>query len=435
MYEYPKLDQAHERINAIVDYAHLQQEVGAPGVAEVLERVDRCLADALAALQSLAPDPQLAAREPDDYAAILALRPEGPRRLWKALSPAYASRLSGAFHARAAGCTLGAIVENWSVAAMREFAAQTGDAFPPTQYWKEAATPWQVRYEKSACRDYTRTHMDGLPVDDDMTYTALGLLIAEQCGLDFTTADVGRIWLKYLPVACTAEAAALDNLRRGVPAGEAALSNNPYVQWIGADIRSDPFAYMAPGWPERAARMAYQDAYLSHRRNGIYGEMFFAAAQSAAFAVNDALEALRIGLTEIPADCLLAHDLRWALEVAPNLRDYRDGREAVDQRFGAMHPVHTNNNACLTVFGLALGKGDVTETLSQTVAMGLDNDCTAATAGSIAGAIAGIEGVDARWTVPFHNRMLTYMREDAGSFAIDELLARFHRQAELAFAE
>ncbi len=204
----------------------------------------------------------------------------------------------GAFHARAAGCTLGAIVENWSVAAMREFAAQTGDAFPPTQYWKEAATPWQVRYEKSACRDYTRTHMDGLPVDDDMTYTALGLLIAEQCGLDFTTADVGRIWLKYLPVACTAEAAALDNLRRGVPAGEAALSNNPYVQWIGADIRSDPFADMAPGWPERAARMAYQDAYLSHRRNGIYGEMFFAAAQSAAFAVNDALEALRIGLTE-----------------------------------------------------------------------------------------------------------------------------------------
>ncbi len=52
-------------IDAIVDYAHLQQEVGAPGVAEVLERVDRCLADALAALA-----PDLATREPDDYEAI-----------------------------------------------------------------------------------------------------------------------------------------------------------------------------------------------------------------------------------------------------------------------------------------------------------------------------------------------------------------------------
>ena len=35
---------------------------------------------------------------------------------------------------------------------------------------------------------------------------------------------------------------------------------------------------------ERAAAMAYRDAYLSHRRQWIYGEMFFAAAVAAARA-------------------------------------------------------------------------------------------------------------------------------------------------------
>ena len=49
---------------------------------------------------------------------------------------------------------------------------------------------------------------------------------------------------------------------------------------------------MAPGYPEKAAEMAYNDAYLSHRRNGIYGEMFFSAVQSAAFTVDTAVEQL-----------------------------------------------------------------------------------------------------------------------------------------------
>ena len=85
-----------------------------------------------------------------------------------------------------------------------------------------------------------------------------------------------------------------------MPAERAAEKDNPFCEWIGADIRADPWGYLAPGWPEKAAEMAWRDAYLSHRRNGIYGEMFFAAAISAAFTVDHPVEALEIGLTEIP---------------------------------------------------------------------------------------------------------------------------------------
>ena len=90
---------------------------------------------------------------------------------------------------------------------------------------------------------------------------------------------------------------------------------------------------MAPGWPERAAAMAYRDAFISHRRQGIYGEMFFAAAIAAAFEVDDPVEALRVGLTEIPRTCSLSKAIRWALRVSPDIKNYQQARAAMESKF------------------------------------------------------------------------------------------------------
>ncbi len=120
--------------------------------------------------------------------------------------------------------------------------------------------------------------------------------------------------------------------------------------------------------------------------------------------------------------------MRWALKIGPKIRDYKQARDAVDKRFDGMHPVHTNNNACLTIFGLFIGGRDVTKVIGQTVAMGLDNDCTAATAGSIVGAVVGSKGVPAHWTRGFNNTMHSYLNGHP-KFKIDDLLRRFAAQA------
>ena len=54
------------------------------------------------------------------------------------------------------------------------------------------------------------------------------------------------------------------------------------IDGLGALIRADGFGYACAGDPRKAAELAYRDAYLTHRRNGIYGEMLFAAAIAAA---------------------------------------------------------------------------------------------------------------------------------------------------------
>jgi ADP-ribosylglycohydrolase len=246
----------------------------------------------------------------------------------------------------------------------------------------------------------------------------------EKYGLNLTTADIGQTWLDILPMACTAEDIALKNLKKGVSAYETADIDNPYVQWIGADIRSDPWGYAAAGYPEKAAELAYRDAYLSHRRNGIYGEMYFSAVIAAAFTVKTAEEALRIGLTEIPKECSLYGDITWALDNAKDIHNYREARSAVDKKFGGMHSVHTNNNACLVVFGLLMHDGDFTKTIAEVVAMGLDNDCTGATAGSIMGILVGKKGIDPAWYENFNDTVESYIT-GYPTFKISDVIKRF----------
>lgn len=427
---YPDMPNFFWTMEFLERYAELAIEYQAEGVLPLLREAEASLKRITNQLKELPINRELEKKEPNGLEEIRLLRPyTGKRRFWDRIPDTFHDRLEGALLARMAGCTLGAIVENWPVADMELWAESIGETFPPVNYWgKVLGIPEASRYIRGRLKDFTLPGLDKVPVDDDIAYTLLGLLIAEEHGIDFTTDDVGKSWVMHLPMACTAEGAALANLKEGIPAMNAAEVNNPYCQWIGADIRSDPWAYMTPAWPERAAALAYRDAYLSHRRNGIYGEMFFAAAQSAAFALDNAEDALRAGLTEIPGECALAEAVRWALAEARNLKNYKDARAAVDEKFPGMSNVHTLNNACLTIFGLLIGGNDVTKVLSETIAMGLDNDCTAATAGSIVGAVVGKKGVPEHWYLPFKNKIHSYFN-DIEWFAIDDVVNRFEKLA------
>lgn len=432
VYDYAEYPDIRNAFNHYWNAVQQQVELGSQGTPqitqELLTEFEALVQQKIAAIAALPVDAQMTLREPNDLKTIKALRPQGQHMVSTSIPKDYQDRLLGALIGRSAGCTLGAIVEFWQVKDMEDWAAKIGDTFPPVDYWSCMKNPDMPRYGFSPNKSYTRGEMDGIPVDDDLVYTQLGLLIAEEHGVNFTTQDVGKTWLKYLPMACTAEHVALENLKKGIPAHLCGETDNLYQHWIGADIRSDPFGYMAPGNPEKAAQMAYQDAYLSHRRNGIYGEMFFAAAISAAFVVDDPVEALRLGLLQIPCDCQLARDIHWALEVGHTVKSYRDAIELVSKRFDRMSGVHTNNNACLTVFGIMLGGRDLTKVIGHTVAMGMDNDCTAATAGSIVGAVIGADHIPPHWSARYNNKMHSYLI-DTPLFMIDDLCQRFELQA------
>jgi len=426
---YPKIPDYNALISQLVLHSQLKHEYGAKNIPPILKQVEKDLRSALAELKNLPIDRAMAVREPNGLMEIKKLRPKGPRRLWSGIDrKLFQEKCEGALLGRMAGCTLGAPVEGWPIHRMKNLARENNDAFPPKDYWTYVYYPQALRYGVSPVEAYTRGKMKGVPVDDDIVYTLLGLLIVEDFGPDFSTEDVGQAWLKYLPYAATAEAVALANLKKGIPANKAALKSNPFCEWIGADIRSDPWGYLAPGWPEKAAEMAYQDAFISHRRQGVYGEMYFSAVIAAAFTVSHPVEALEIGLSEIPRASAMAKAVKWALKLAPQIKNYQMARDAVDKRFNGMSGVHTLNNACLTIWGLTIGGTDLTKVIGETVAMGLDNDCTAATTGSIVGAIIGKGGIPEHWYRNFNNTVHSYLI-GRKRFTISGLAKRFTRQA------
>jgi ADP-ribosylglycohydrolase len=143
--------------------------------------------------------------------------------------------------------------------------------------------------------------------------------------------------------------------------------------------------------------------------------------------VDDPMAALKLALTEIPADCSLARALNWAFEAASDIRNYRDAHDALSERFPSLNRVHTINNACLTLFGIHLGGTDLSKVIGETVAMGYDNDCTAATAGSIVGAVIGRDSLESKWVEPFGDRMYSYLKGKP-EFSINDLLSRFEAQ-------
>ena len=122
---YPSIPDFKKLSEQLRLYAQLKAEYGATGVSGPLCNAAKALRLALAELKRLPIDRDLAKQEPNDLEKIQALRPAGPRRMWRTLAKhAYRERLEGALLGRLAGCTLGAPVEFWPIEKMKALAEE-----------------------------------------------------------------------------------------------------------------------------------------------------------------------------------------------------------------------------------------------------------------------------------------------------------------------
>ena len=161
-------------------------------------------------------------------------------------------RLRRAWQGRISGCQLGKPVELLSMRAghdaLTAWLAEAG-APAPRDYLPYVPHRW-VRQDWCA-GGFARSEPD-----DDVHYSVLALMMLEEHGAQLTTADVARAWLRHLPVGSTytAERAAYRILlERGdewFPEGAepgfdlAECADNPYNDWIGAQIRADVYGWV-----------------------------------------------------------------------------------------------------------------------------------------------------------------------------------------------
>ncbi len=387
----------------------IREEQGCRGVAEMRKAflaLDRNadneakIRELYAKLAELPVSPEFRYDEPSDLAAIRAARP-APVELPSCTldDEALLDRLHGAWTGRAVGCALGKPVEgmgmNLGFRGIRKYLENRGQ-WPLADFFSLKDVGDGMRL---GCPRSCKENIQFMEEDDDICYTLIGLLLLEIYGKDFTSHDVAELWNHRLPMAfvCTAERQALlnyntfrCNMKDGFDRELLRTWNNPYREWIGAQIRADFFGFASPGKPEQAAEFAWRDASWTHERNGIYGEMFIAAVEAAAFVTDDPLKLVEAGLAQIPANCRLAEKIRRTVEKTTREQPDVDAFMTwVEQECPGMSPVHTINNAMICVYALLMGGMDPDRTVALAVSCGYDTDCNGATTGAIAGIARG----------------------------------------------
>lgn len=292
-----------------------------------------------------------------------------------------------------------------------------------------AEHPWNRRSAATSLAE----NIDGMPEDDDLNYPLLALLVLRRHGRRFTTADVARVWLDELPAGrtFTAERVAYRNLLCGLEPPLTARHRNPFREWIGALIRADVHGWTNPGDPGAAAEQAYRDAALTHTACGVHAAMFAAAViAAAAGGERDVHACLRTGLTVVPPRSRLTRAVRHAVRLAREHSDFDTVVDLLHETYGATHHwVHAVPNTALLAAALTHADGDFTASICRAVSGGWDTDSVGATAGGVAGLLAGSpRALPERWTAPLKNRLSTSVGDFDGT-GFDTLARLTHLEA------
>ncbi len=257
------------------------------------------------------------------------------------------------------------------------------------------------------CKKYTHnlTFYDPVPdksaPNDDLDFQLVWLVMLEEEGLPPRLPHFARYWQDCLHKYPWNEYGfTTRNLKRGLMPPVCGWFENYYVDEMGSPIRSEIWACISPADPQTAAYLAWLDSTMDHAGGeGMHGEMFWAAVESAAFVISDPIELIRIGLAMIPPACDISRVIREAVWCWRHGVRYDDACERITRIYWNEQPCNAIPNHGFTILGWLYGD-DFGDKLCKAVNCGFDTDCTGATLGSVLGIIGGAKSILKKWSEP-----------------------------------
>ena len=242
--------------------------------------------------------------------------------------------------------------------------------------------------------------------NDDLEMQLLWLLAAEEHGSQLTSRHLARMWSRHIKYGMDEYGVAIRNLRHGLePPLSGFIDNFSFGAGMGATIRSEIWSCLSPGKPRQAAFFAAQDAMVDHYGNGVWGEMFLAAAGSIAIVGNDPVAALREALTVIPAESQVARAVRYVFELHAAGTPAEELRDRILKRFGSHNFTDCVMNLAFLTASILYGDGDFIRTIVMCINFGKDTDCTAASCGALLGLAYRETAFPARWLAKLPDRI------------------------------
>ncbi|NLK64860.1 MAG: ADP-ribosylglycohydrolase family protein [Tissierellia bacterium] len=246
--------------------------------------------------------------------------------------------------------------------------------------------------------------------NDDITFEIAFFDAFKSKGYDVTSRDIALSWIGLIPTGWSAEEIALRNIRSGLLPPDSAVFNNPFNEWIGAQMRGGICGMLAPANPKLAAELAWKDGQVSHINNGILGEVFNALMTSMAFVENDVKKIVREAITMIPKDSEYYSVIEYAYSACLKYHSWLDAHQDCQKKYIKYNWIHAYPNACCEIIALMYGEGDYEKTLNIITMCGVDADCNAGMIMPILGIQKGMGIIPQRLISPAFDRLITYMR-------------------------
>ncbi|MBE5811370.1 MAG: ADP-ribosylglycohydrolase family protein [Clostridiales bacterium] len=255
--------------------------------------------------------------------------------------------------------------------------------------------------------DYPRTPNT---FNDDITYELALIKAIEKAGKNVTSADIAEQWVALVPMGWSAEEIALANLKLGVFPPMSGYLNNPYREWIGAQMRGVICGQLFPGKPYEAARLAWMDGQVSHHNNGILGEVFNAVMASLSYVETNIRKIVKMAIDMIPADSEYYTVVKFAWDECLKHEDWESAWKVCEKKYERYNWIHAYPNAAAEVVAMYFGNGDFDETMHIIAMCGWDVDCNAAQIATVIAAANKVE-LNEKWTAPIGDKLDTYMRD------------------------
>ncbi len=258
--------------------------------------------------------------------------------------------------------------------------------------------------------------------NDDITFEIAFLEAFAERGSAVTGVDICERWTSLIPLGWSAEGVALANMRRGLIPPETGIADNPFDEWIGAQMRGVICGMVVPGQAREAARLAWLDGEISHTSNGILGEVFNAVLAARAFTTRNVSELLNSTIALFSTETEYGQVLSHALETCRASKDWQSAWLVCDERYVEYNWIHAYPNAAAQIVALYFGEGDFDRTLEIICGIGHDVDCNAAQILGVLAIHTGSAAINDRWSKPLlDNDIVTYMRRPA-KIAFEQLV-------------
>lgn len=302
-----------------------------------------------------------------------------------------------AFLGKVIGVRLGAPVENWTAEQIRE-------TYP-------VIDGYLVDYGVFAADDDTNgPYFFARALDGGVANADLPRAVANAM-LDYVPNGNGFFW--WGGVNVSTEHTAYHNLSHGLPApysGSMNINGRTLAEQIGGQIFSDCWGVLSLGNPALAADRAASAASVTHDGDGIEGARFIAACIAIAANETDAVMVVKKALAYLTPDggyARMVRDILDFYEAQPcdawACFTYIQTHYTPEQYGGVCHILP---NAARIVLALCYGKNNFTDTLTLLCKCGWDTDCNCGNAGSIMGALCGLDGIEEKWIAPINDVLI-----------------------------